>query len=262
MMKKEIMRPCKRSFIFGLMLFFMAFISIAILGKEGWAHVDYSGDVHPVVTIENDKFVVSYHNNETDKYYRMVLSAEGKVLTDKEPLSSRPPDGALYPIGDPVAGIPAPLIDDLEIHDVIKNQQDTVILATPRKTRGKPVRPCDHLSDDFFFYHLKGQPPSERIPYKIGRPSYIYCFPVCSKIAVYKDNYVVCWIGGKQMNLTMWNPQNGKTYTSIIRENADWNTSISIGIINDRLLIAYHGRGFFSGSVIRTTVINLRWFLM
>jgi hypothetical protein len=101
----------------------------------------------------------------------------------------------------------------------------------------------DHLLRLYYFDRNKFEPPASVV---IGEPTYIYDFPGASNVILAAGRYWLVWVRWDrntdkfQSVLSSWAPSEEKPREKILGAPADWNTSLSIAAIGDRLGIAYH----------------------
>ena len=250
---------------------------VLLTGTEAAAHQDYAGDTHPFAVVEQGRFVVHFKNNQEKKAYRLVVSAVGEVVSPRSAVADkeyadydtrykrREVDGrrVVFPQWESLHR-GKPFYDVLEqgrpaqrvqlpwgsrrvkiVHDALVTSREVVLLVTPEL--------------QLFSFPRGGARGSTPVSLRLGEPYRIYDFPVASNVARFKDGYLVCWIDTSQrLLLTWWSPSTGKHKTVEVAARTDWNTSISIAVIGDALLIAHHGLvGGKPGSQIKTILRKL-----
>jgi hypothetical protein len=248
------------------------------------AHKDLAGDVYPGVRVVDGMFVVRFTSSIERNDFETVLTPSGEVTVARR--------AAHGPHREP------PL--SFEAHS--SENAYVVELGPPRTTnalRGYSVRHTGpsgvantfdlHWSDDIdrfvsdaqaredtlfllTFAPQDGQLRLDRFDpqgtqagsISLGRSAYVYFFPITSRIAVYRNGYLVAWVaqpeedGRAALNLSWWNPITGESTTIVVEPRIYWNTSVSLGVIGDDILVAYHGppKARYHGPPSRGAVIN------
>src|SRR2546428_816285 len=82
----------------------------------------------------------------------------------------------------------------------------------------------------------------------IARPQFLRWFPLASRMAAYQDRYLVAWLAGAEgdlvrpraLNLSWWEPATNRTGTVTLDPQVGGNTSLSVGVLGEDILVAYH----------------------
>jgi len=241
------------------------------------AHVDDSGDIHPRVTIKDKQFIVYYKNSIFKKQYKTTIAIDGKIIKSGEVTSDLPADALPLKLPEEQTGINILRPDAYYVipewkrkHNgkpyilQLKQKQQKRINLAWGKTKIDQVHGAAFsnnayilnasrlLPDDrdintlspFYFYVFSQESKKLIHTSKIGYPIRIYDFPRSSEV-IHSNGYAyLAWMGSDDnqksiLNLTQLNPATGKTVTRKICAG-NWNSSPSIGIIEDNILIAYH----------------------
>ncbi len=229
------------------------------------AHRDLAGDVRPEVRVVDGTFVVRFTNNVEGKDYETVLTPRGEITIARRaargPVGGRPlgfevrGSGHAYAVelGSPrtTSGVRAYTVrhtgpsgavsafdlrwsDDVDrfVSDARAWKDDLVLLTfSPDDGRLRLDR-----------FDAEG---AQAGSVSLGSSAYVYTFPIASGIAVYRNAYVVAWVASPEegfaaLNLSWWNPATGESSTIVVEPRVYWNTAVSLGVIGDDILVAYH----------------------
>jgi len=240
-----------------------------------FAHQDPVGDVHPTVRVENGNFAVYFRNNTVGdsnypEYFRVLYSPDGKLLAPRHDIDpaevpglterysslSSVSEGKHYSVpkyhrlhfGRPYYTVQQygraqrykiPWPDDTQIEGV----HDMVVADGVMWLAG-PLQEKENLY--LFRYPLDSlEPPAQQ---DLGNVAMIYTFPVASNLVVIKGACYIVWnrYQDEKLNLvlTKWDGASGKVTDVVLSENVDFNLSISLAHIGDKLCIAYHRSSF------------------
>jgi hypothetical protein len=77
---------------------------------------------------------------------------------------------------------------------------------------------------------------------KIGEPAYLYFFPIASNICRIRGKFLFAWIDDNGLlRLSSWRPSPlARVKTLLKKHPVPWNTSLSIGGIENTVLVAWH----------------------
>jgi hypothetical protein len=246
------------------------------------AHVDFAGDVHPVVVVQGDRFLVFFKNNRSRTKWLSVYDKTGRVQTARSPAPYLPAPRAH--VETPRAkGMAVPhadrwwIIEDHQwihrghpaavelhnqqvqrhalswpeavatVHDAFVSDNDLVLLVTHRSRRCYLYR--------FSKANLRAKP--ERTPLKdVSFKSY---FPTTTDILRHGKRYLLAWVDtASQLILFSWEPGGTGKETQLARV-ASTNTTVSMATIDRQLLLAYHAPSDApkAGSTIRVLIRQL-----
>ena len=252
------------------------FIFIVLVSSVALAHQDDAGDIHPSVRVEDGRFAVYFRNTTDEQSYKSVVAADGTFVSRRQ--KSEPPPEIAPPIdldeeleginvptqeafyvfpewerkhhgkpfmvkieGREVAKIPLGWGDKhvSMIHGAAISGDTVVVTASPKE-------PTKEEEDFPFMIHSfslsSAQPIHSAI---IGNPTRIYWFPQDSNVLIHDGFAYVAWMGfdGNEsiLNFSRFNPATGQCVTRKLGRG--WgNSSASIGIIEESVLICFHRR--------------------
>ncbi len=253
-----------------LLLFFLTAL-------KSFSHVDDSGDVHPRIVIEKGNFAVYFNNNKTKKNLKTTLDPSGKIIKARIPILAFPSQPLPLKLPEDQTGVNISKPDAFYVipewhrkhagkpHILkLKDGKKTVIKIDWGDTEIDEVHGAA-FEDKFYVLAASKVLPEERDPYllspfhfyafskkslkihksaEIGKPLRIYSFPQASKVSNNKGYSYIAWMGpnedeGPELYLSQFDPITGKIITKKISKGHG-NSSPSIGIINDKILIAFH----------------------
>ncbi len=232
-------------------------IALASAAADGLAHQDYAGDVHPRVVVERGQFAIYFHNTRDRLAYKLVVSTTGATLSPRRAIGK-----ATDEVGSPIRrqhggrsyvipawerehkGQPFYLLGDGKgaprrmalpwgqhrvqlVHDAAVSDRELVLAVTPGL--------------QLFRFALQGPGVATT---RLGEPYRIYDFPRASNLAAHRGSTLIGWIDSSQrLLLSSWTPSTGRVRTVTLAAKTDWNTTLSIGVIGDVLLLARHAPG-------------------
>jgi hypothetical protein len=261
-----------------------------IIGSRAIAHEDPRGDVRPKVVTTSDRFEVYFTNNRgtSSQIFRTTFTADGKLIADREPFNgettqeqqSHPilmnleggrPRVTFTPLGTDRPQTFTPKLPPGEYTDclIVDWLHDGKILMqdSPAKAaRDDPwpfsLRTVDLFSDDLLYSAV------------IGTPARIYDIARTSPALHFGGEIIIAWMEMKQFPdsiislsdgssaavrnatfrvvVTRWEPKLGRILHTLVAPAVSENVSISIGRINQVLLVAWHELGR-----IRTRTVDL-----
>lgn len=247
--------------------------SLTSITASALAHSDPRGDVYPNVYVEHGNFVIDFENNdqetEPSPVFRMIFSADGVLLA---PRHYRAPRRNLEEtIGDAAKNTAQVGDEKIEFSDNrATNPTYTITRNGITETHNLPwpddfsgafeamwadadlicvasiSRERMYLSE-FDRHHFT--PPKMVEVSQPGAVQFIWNFPVMSNVVKIGPRYYVAWMRLSQDRqreegvISTWKPGENKTQEIILTEPADWNSHLSLGVIGDRLCLAYHCLG-------------------
>jgi len=241
-----------------------------------WGHQDDSGDVHPDVRVEGNRFTIYFRNNREEQSYKTILEKDGSVISKRKKSTEAPK-----------LKLPLPLPENLQGINIQTEEAFYVFPEWERKHKGKPfflkiirdktekvyldwdkthidevhgagitkeevvittsaTRPKDDKKGWPFTFNSFDRKTHKRLHSSdIGVPTRVYSFPRDSNVAIYEGYAYVAWMGRNgdelALKLSRFDPSSGLVETR--RISRGWgNSSPSIGLIDENLLIAFHRR--------------------
>lgn len=234
------------------------------------AHRDWAGDVHPVITVVNGRFVIRFESNVEDKVYETVLTAGGEIVESRRQVRDRRPRHGLEIVArqgrhvyellsTPTAARGGEKADSVT---AVRHTDPSGAVSTFDLDWGSepPEYVSDAVASDEALLVLGSDVARQRMRLHrfdlrgkliatatIGNPEFVYCFPAASPIAAYQDRYVIAWLAGAEdlvrpraLNLSWWEPATNRTRTVTLDPQVSGNTTVSIGVIGKDILVAYH----------------------
>lgn len=251
----------------------MTGFAISALTSASFAHSDPLGDIYPNVHVEHGNFVIDFENNEqqteSDPVFRMIFSPDGLLLA---PRHYRAPKRSLEETMGDAAKNTAQVGDEkIEFSDA-RGTNPTYTINKNGKTEKHTLPWPDDFSGAFEAMWAKADricvaaisrermyllefdrhhftPPKMVEVSEPGALPFIWNFPVMSNVVRIGSHYYVAWMrltADRQKYecvISTWKPGEDKEREIILTEPADWNSHLSLGVIDDRLCLAYHCLG-------------------
>lgn len=260
-------------------------ITLLLGAPNTLAHEDDMGDIDPDVRVENSNFVIYFRNSVlgekggsvVNKIFKSILDKEGKIIVDRQQIVARPP--VRPPHVDPKIGKSVDELMDLALLGTEKDRKkgEGTIYSTftedghEREIIGSkgqlaqinakgfvagaivlavsPKIPNEERMSRPLEFHSYDPDTTQRIhSARIGIPERIYSFPPVSNIVAHDSHaYMASMIQSKEGNflhLSRFNPRTGDVVNKRVSLGAG-NSSPSIEVIGDKMLIAFHRPQFF-----------------
>jgi hypothetical protein len=226
--------------------FLFLVIGFGVLSSDaGRAHVAARGDGGASVVVEAGKFAVYFSDSILEKRFRMLFTPDGKLLAPRHEVKSYP-DVASTTLGFP---FPRVSFGGKEIQVARANPRNLVFMfstACVSETH-QAIDGCDEMAilneaEDGFRYYIdlfKRDGFSLPESFFIGVPASIYDFPTASNIVYANERFWVAWVRGYEMVLSSVRPGDEKAVERVLDVPADWNSSLSLAVINNQLCLAY-----------------------
>ncbi|RYE51784.1 MAG: hypothetical protein EOP21_00440 [Hyphomicrobiales bacterium] len=215
-------------------------LALCVLAGPAHGHEDPGGDVHPMVQVEDGKFVVYFRNNTEPKVdvrtggsgqsskeeprYKTVLSPDGNVLekrvtAPREPVQYTPSN---YPewMGEAVYGDPFGLFNREE------NKKPLFPVEWPGGKRPGDLNGRAVSGDLLFFHFTSGEDGSFRFgaydmirkkllqSAVIGKPGRIYSFASASEVYPGDKEAWIAWIEERDVKRTSFPDGTADSYSS------------------------------------------------
>lgn len=239
--------------------------------STAFAHRDWAGDVHPIVSVEGGRFVITFENNREEKSYQTVLSTSGNLEVKRMEVSGWERPSRL----DVVAR------DEGHTFEFERGAGTTIRHTTPCGTVRTFELDWGAAGPDFVAdaaaeherlivlafwkggglklarFDVNGKLASMA---RIGDPESVYSFPHASRLARFEGGYLVAWLARddrsleapRPLNLTAWNAATNALRTVTIDPKVNGNTTPSVGVIDHDVLVSWHApTDARRGSVIR-----------
>lgn len=251
------------------------------------AHQASPGEGVARVTVEGGHFVVYFGNNRTLECFKKVLDSEGNMLEERLPQDCAMPfpgpelpqgvagpaveaAGEVLAFGDvrpDVFGNPQmrlvheervtsyPLWGSGEIGYVQRasaSRRWNVLLAT------EALSPLDRLLGEHWpLSSLHAYTPDgfghRSVP--LGRIASVWSFAVASDLVAVGETRIIAWFSEYEdglswraaLWLSLWNPDTGQCETVEVGRDLVWNTTVSIAVLDGRVLIAHAQPVFLVG---------------
>jgi hypothetical protein len=230
---------------------------------------DYAGDVYPQVSVQGDRFVVTFKNNKEDKVYREVYARDGERLINRTQAASFPPYyfERLGHAADNQLKVRRSSIRHFgrDPETVWRGARDgNVTLTFPEFVRGVH----DVISRDGELVALvMAWRDRALVAYRFAMPSrrlmdrsFVDTMPryheSVSNLVAYRDGFLVSWMDeNARLRLAFFTP--GHQPITITAAHGEWNTWPTMDVIGDDLLVAFHTPGKEAYAVIVTVHIRL-----
>lgn len=257
----------------------MRYLTLLLIGYiagsiSAIAHQDDAGDIHPMVRIENHQFAVYFRNNIEKQTYKSLIAANGTALSMRQKSQPPSPIARPVPLAEELEGINVPtkgafyvfpewerkhkgspfmvqIVDQkvkkiplawggafISIVHAAAISDEAIVLTT------SPKEPKEAGSEFPFTFHSFDPKSFKKLhSTNIGTPIRVYWFPMASNVILESGHAYVAWMGvNGSLNLTRFDPLSGRCETRKISRG--WgNSSPSIGVIGDEVLICFHRRG-------------------
>jgi len=269
------------------------------------AHEDPRGEIYPLVSVENDKFVVYYKVDTPSEYalYRVVFDKNGERI--EPPVKIEGGRSKVYNIwprtesdepfpeilrsflksftleeGEDYLVVPdegpyAPCFltkkdgkytrEEIDwgtkgpwwIHDAILAEDRVIVLVSTVD------RKIPWPDNDLKIMSVNRQTRRIENYRSVGVLAEIWYLPICSGLLYYNGRVFLAWgeryIDGMRLNLSSWEPTAPALLKETISEPVNWNTHLSMALIDGIALLAYHNaKDGRHDSVIKTIKIDLR----
>lgn len=259
----------RRSPIRRILTLFLAWPTVLLAHSDPW------GDIHPDVSVIDGHFAITFRSSQPDSetysgYHpvqRMIFTSEGRLVAPRHPLqrlrhwsatSGAGLAGRMLRVGDQKLHFSSGR-DRGSLSYVLEEKDGTRSRVRLPWPEGGPISLLEDVAatedgiailgkEDarnllrfYWFDHESTEPP---IVHYLGPTACIYHFPVASNIAYAGGRFWVAAVrpGEEMWKLSMWSWKPGEPEGRMedLDSPADWNSSLSLAAIGDRLCLAYH----------------------
>ncbi len=247
------------------------------LSEVALAHSDPWGDIHPHVSVLDDKFAIVFNTKVPDQgddyseiqpVSRVIYNPDGKLFAPRHPLEKKrawDENGSVDLSGREIRvgaetmifkggyGKPGYLLraPDGKITTVrlpwpenVALTQFEEVLVTPEgiaitgMQSGRPIE-----VGPLGFYWFAHEETKAGTVIRIGPTACIYNFPVASNIVFAGGRFWLAYMSEEKdvkLMLWSWKPGEAKGRVEALDSPAHWNSHLSMAAVGDRLCLAYH----------------------